>query len=984
MFSPRFGYYYCLLKARHHFSSCIMILSLLLIGLLAGLLPNTANAQQNLTTIEGIVTDVLDGLPLQGATVMLSRRGVPGIVAGTATNEFGRYTLDQLRPGRYQLIIRYVGYAESQRVVVLNPSQAYTFDIGLEQSNIDLNTIVVSASRNEEKVINALTAISVVTDREIQSDVTATSANTLRLVTGVDLAHTGIDRREIALRGFNNSVTGETYVLTDYRLSAAPGMAINAYGLMPIASLDMDRIEVVRGPGAALYGSGVDQGLLHFVTKNPFSYPGTSISASGGERSLMDVEMRHAGVLGSKLGYKIIGEYASGDDWALENSNPVDAALIAREGGTGRDPDFWKYGVTGTVEYRVTPSIRIVANGGYLSQKMSLLTGIGAAQTENFAYTFGQLRVHAGNLFAQVYLNHNNSGDSFYYGPTSLTDQPLQITDRTQLLNGQAQYNFSFSEGRQQLLVGTDFKRTDPKTEGTLHGRNEAIDRIDELGVFLQSATQATDQLDITAAIRADYNNIDEKVRFSPRAGLVFKITPSHTFRVAANRAFGAPGLNPNFLDMNVSTLFTAASFGVSLQGRGAHEGFTFNTFRDQQSVTFLLPDIGDLNNPNNPSFFGTQVSLNQIPVAPVYETFANRLGDVLQAGSGLPTAFANLSDTDRSRFAALLDQLAPFIGGNTAGTLGVPDLNESGFIPVEAPSDIKPLQQSVTNTLEFGYKGLIGNKIVVASDIYFTQKKNFVGPLLLESPYVLLPGISATINSQISSFVEDFAAADPALAAVIQNMGLTAEGTADLIASLIGTGFDGFDGYEQSPVAIVQPDQAILTEADAGTTIGGLLTYRNFGNVTLWGVDVALEYLHSERLRFFGNTSFVSDDFFDNTELEEEDTNLAVALNAPKFKLSSGFDYLFPTGLSFRMAGRYISAFPVRSGPFTGMVDDYAVLDAGIGYDFGRQISGLRLDVTAQNLLTIVDGKTTARHREFVGAPQIGRLVMARLVFTF
>ncbi|MEM8487126.1 MAG: TonB-dependent receptor [Bacteroidota bacterium] len=825
---------------------------------------------------------------------------------------------------------------------------------------------------------------STTTDREIQSDVTATSANTLRLVTGVDHAQTGIDRREIALRGFNNSVTGETYVLTDYRLSAAPGMAINAYGLMPIASLDMDRIEVVRGPGAALYGSGVDQGLMHFVTKSPFSYPGTSLSVGGGERSLLDVEMRHAGTLGSRFGYKIVGEYASGDDWALEADNPVDATLIAREGGTGRDPDFWKYGITGTLEYRPTSGIRIVANGGYLSQKMSLLTGIGAAQTDNFAYTFAQLRVHAGNLFAQVYMNQNDSGDSFYYGPTSLTDQLLRITDQTVLWNSQAQYTFSFLEGRQNLLVGTDFKRTSPRTAGTLHGRNEAIDQIDELGVFLQSATLATDQLDVTAAIRADYNNVDEKVRFSPRAGLVFKITPTHTFRVAANRAFGAPGLNPNFLDMNVSTLFTAASFGVSLQGRGAHEGFTFANFRDQQTVTFLLPDIGDLDNQNNPSFFGTQVALDQIPVAPVYENFASRLGNVLTTGAALPPAFANLSATDRDRFAALLNQLSPFIGGNAAGALGVPDINGDGFLPASDPTDIKPLEQSVTNTLEFGYKGLIGNRIVVATDIYFTQKRNFVGPLLLESPYVLLPGISATINGQITPFVEDFAQADPILAAVLQNMGVTAEGAAALIADLIETGFDGFDGYAASPVAIVQPDQTILSEEAANTTIGGLLTYRNFGNVTLWGVDLALEYLYSDRLRLFGNTSFVSDDFFDNTELEEEDTNLAVALNAPTFKLSMGFDYQLPRGLSFRMAGRYISEFPVRSGPFTGIVDNYAVLDAGIGYDFGRQISGLRLDVTAQNLLTVVDGKTTTRHREFVGAPQIGRLVMARLVFTF
>lgn len=947
-------------------------------------LPDASFAQQNLSAVQGIVSDVMDGLPLHGATVALSRRGVAGIIDGTATDSQGRYNFDQVRPGRYTLVIRYVGYDEAQRVVVLNPSQHYTYDVGLEQSSIDLNTIVVSASRNQEKVLDAITAISVVTDKEIQSDVTATSANTLRLVTGVDLAQTGIDRREIALRGFNNSVSGETYVLTDFRLSAIPGMAINAYGLMPIASLDVDRTEVVRGPGAALYGSGVDQGLIHFVTKDPFSYPGTSISLGGGERGLFDVELRHAGTVNRKFGYKIIGEYAGGEDWKLDPGDPTDFNLITQEGGTGRDPDYWKYGINGAVEYRPNDNIRLLANGGYLSQKMALLTGIGAAQTDNFAYTYGQIRLHAGNFFAQAYVNQNNSGNSFYYGPTSLTEEPLNITDKTLLFNAQTQYNVSLLEGREQILLGIDYKLTSPETQGTLHGRNESIDDIGEIGAYLQSSTLVTEQVDITAAIRVDYNNIDEKLRLSPRAGLVFKITPGHTFRFAVNKAFGAPGLNPNFLDLNVSTLFTASSFGVRLQGRGANEGFTFNNFRDQQTVTFLLPDLGDLQNEMNPAFFGTQMALNQIPVTPIYENFANQMSGALLNGSDLPVALNRLTASDRSNFAQLLNQLSPFVTGNVEGALGVPAINEAGYRLVDGPVDIQPLKQSATSSIEIGYKGVIGDKMVVATDLYFTQKKNFVGPLLLESPYVFVTGLREDIQARITPLVEDFTEADVDLTALLQNMGINASEAAALIADLAANGYGDVNGFASTPVAIVQPDQQVLPDDAASTTIGGLLTYRNFGNVTLWGVDIALEYLYSDRLRIFGNTSFVSDDFFDSTELEEEDTSLTVALNAPTFKLSSGFDYQFPFGLSFRMAGRYISEFPVISGPFIGIVEDYAVIDAGVGFDFGRQISGLRFDVTAQNLLTIVNGKQTAMHREFTGAPKIGRLAMARLVFTF
>lgn len=944
-----------------------------------------AKAQQNLTAIHGLVTDVMDGLPLQGATIALSRQGVPGIVDGTTSNQQGKYQLTQLRPGKYQLTVRYIGYVEFERVVILSPGQTYTFDVGLEQSSIDLNTIVVSASRNEEKVLNAVSSISVVTDHELQHDITTSSASTIRLVTGVDHAQTGIDRREIALRGFNNSVTGETYVLTDFRLSAVPGIAVNAYGLMPIATLDMDRVEVVRGPGAALYGAGVDQGLIHFITKSPFSYPGTSISVGGGERSLMSGEFRHAGVfnnfMNGALGYKFTGHYASANDWELDADDPIDSALIAREGGTGRDSDYWKYGFNGAIEYRPNRDTRITFNGGHLSQKMAMLTGIGTAQTDNFAYTFGQVRVEAGNFSAQAYLNKNNSGDSFYYGPTALTDQQLRITDKTMLVNTQAQYKFSLLEGREQLLIGADYKMTRPDTEDTLHGRNENDDAIDEFGAFLQSTTSLTHQIDLTAAVRTDYNNIDSELRLSPRLGMVVELMPGHTFRLAANRAYGAPGLNPNFLDLNVSTLFTAASFGLTLQGRGARDGFTFNNYRNSQEVTFLLPDSGDLLGGNSPAFFGSQMALNQISITPVYENFAIGLREDLLNGNTLSGSLNTLTTSERTRFAQLLEQLAPFIGGNTTGQLGIPSLTSSEIDLVTEPRDIAPLKQTETSTLEAGYKGMLGSKLVLAIDAYVSQKKNFVGPLRLESPYVYLPELRAALRDQIAPLLGDLAEADPDLDNLLNNLDAN---PADFIAGLAAEGYNDFGGFSNSPVAIVEPDQTVLANSADPTTIGALLTYRNFGTLTLWGVDIALEYRFSDRLRLFGSTSFVSDDLFDNSELDEENTSLAVALNAPAFKATGGFDYQFPRGFSFRMSSRHISEFPVISGPFTGIIENYTVIDAGLGYDFGRFVSGLRFDVTAQNLLTFVNGKPKAMHREFAGAPKVGRIAMARMVFTF
>ena len=941
-----------------------------------------ANGQQKLAEIAGIVTDALDGIPLQDASITLSQPGTPGIVNGAATNENGRFRLVQVRPGRYVIAVRYVGYDEAKTTIVLNPAQSLTLDVSLEQSSIDMNTVVVSASRQQEKVLEAMSSISVVSDREIHSDVTPSSASTLRNVTGIDLAQTGIDRRELAIRGFNNSVTGNTYVMADHRLSSVPGLAINAYGLMPISALDLSRIEVVRGPGSVLYGAGVDHGLLHFVTKDPFSYPGTSLSMGGGERGLIDVEVRHAGVYQRDLGYKIVGEFARGEDWALDPNDPIDRSLINAEGGSVRDPNYWKYGVNGMLEYRLADDVRLTGNAGFLSQKMALLTGIGAAQTDQFSYAFGQLRLDAGPVFAQAYINQNYSGQSFYYGPTTLSGAPFDIEDRTLLLSGQIQYSGTYYDGREQLLFGSDYKLTIPKTGGTLHGRNEDIDQMQEIGVYLQSSTIVTEDVDFTAALRADYNTISEKIHLSPRAGIVFKITPLHTFRVTGSRAFSAPNLNSNFLDLQIANLFTSEPFGLTLQGRGAHERFTFDSFRESEEVAFLLPDTGE--NPNNPSLFGRMVPLGRIPLTPVYEAFANEFSAALEAGDFLPATLGQLSNTDRAAFAQLIQQLTPFVRGTSQGVLGIPALTELGYRHVDAPIDIAPLQQTVTGSIEFGYKGVIADHIILSADAYFTHKKNFIGPLFVESPFVYLDNLDQELLDKLAPAIEEFVQADPDLENLLSSMGLSTSQAATLIASLAADGSEGTSGYAQTPVAVVQSDQSALPAGAPASSVGGLLSYRNYGDVNLWGVDFSFEYMASDRLRVFGSTSYVSDDYFDHTELEEQNADLAVALNAPKIKASGGFEYQFPTGFSFRAAGRFVNEFPVLSGPYVGLINDYLVVDGGLGYDFGRQVPGLRVDLTARNVLSVVDGEFTSTHREFIGAPKIGRIVMARMLYTF
>ena len=485
--------------------------------------------------------------------------------------------------------------------------------------------------------------------------------------------------------------------------------------------------------------------------------------------------------------------------------------------------------------------------------------------------------------------------------------------------------------------------------------------------------------------LRGDYNNLFQKFQVSPRAGITFKITPSHTFKVAANQAFGAPVLTPNFLDIPIENETISGPFQFTLQGRGAYEGFTFNQFRENQQIRYTLPDLGDLQEPGAPSFFGQMVPLNQLPVHPVFESFARLLTPLLLNGDPVNERLNTLSVSERERFASLVNQLVPFVRGETEGTLGLPNLDGSAVRSVTGPLDIAPLEQTSTSSIEIGYNGVIGTRFIVSADAYVTQKKNFIGPLVLESPYVYMGALEEDLAAILSPVLSDFISADPNLEAFLQSMNLqSAQETATFLASLIANGPEQLPAYSNTRVGVVSPDQPVLSDGSSPSVAAGLFTYRNFGNVTLWGTDLALEFIASEKLRFHGHMSYISDDYFDNTELQEEGSELRVALNAPTFKAGLGAEYQFPFGLSLRASGRAVNDFRVISGPFDGIVEDYLVFDAGLGYDFGRQITGLRVDLTAQNLLTFVNGELVSTHREFVGAPQIGRIVMIRALFTF
>lgn len=932
-----------------------LIVSLLYIGSSFCLFSEPVLGQT--ATVVGKVTDSETGQSLIGANVL-----VAGTSIGSATDIEGNFEISSLHAGIHILRASFIGYSAQELTVTLAEGENYVWNVALDPGT-DLDPVQVTAGRRNEKTLNAPSSIDVITSRDFQLDVAQTTAKSLRNVTGLDMVQTGVDRYEIVLRGFNDAFSRSTHVLTDYRKAAVASIGVNLHNVMPSLAIDMERIEVVRGPGSALYGPGVDSGVIHYISKDAFNYPGATISVSGGQRSMLNVQGRVATVLGTKLGVKVIGSYATSEDFTLEGCDaallknerfsecpdPEDAVQLFVDGV--RETKNRKLVLSSTVDLRLGKSTTLSLSGGIGNLDGAMLSSLGTIQAKGMVASYAQIRLSSGPLFVQAYMNSIDSGNSYIYG-----GDPIQ--EYSEEFSVQSQYTQEIGS-RQQLIAGVDLRFDRPDTRGIVPTHSEGIAGLDEYGAYLQSNTQISNRLKLTLALRGDINNIVPDLHLSPRVALVLKPTPSSSLRATYNRSLSSPLSTDYLLNLVV------ASIGpLTVRARGGATGFTFE---------------------RNPNYLelGAPTSLVASSMLPGMEGYPTPVG--IDTGFLYGLIYDGLTKIPDDELARMLaeaglsipPQLLPLlkrelnpdvtpVQGFSSGILGLVNLStlELKFNPeLNNLQETEPIKPTITQSWEIGYKGIIRDHILFTLDGYYGRRKNFTGPLQIKTPFVLVPNLKQDLIQDISAGL----AANSDIANALGLVGLTPQLAAEMLVNIAG----GDLPDNETPVAIVQPNE---NNNGVGNFPELMLTFPNFGSIRYFGMDVSTQIIASEKLMFFGNASWVSDDYFDHTEINEESEDLELALNAPGFKFKIGGQYQRKNGFSFMASGRFTKGFPVISGQYVGNVPSYTVLDVGIGYAIHK--AGFRADLGINNLFN-------SDHREFVGAPRLGRIAIIRLTYT-
>ena len=523
-----------------------------------------------------------DGRPLSGVVV-----AVQGLGLSVATDATGRYVLSRVPAGQQLLQFRRIGFAAREVTVIVTAGTPATADAVLDPQPIDLGTVVVEGvSRAPERMIDAPAAVDVVRPATAEPlSITGQVPLALARVPGLDVTQSGMNDFNVNARGFNTMLTRKMLVLQDGRDLATALVIRQTWGALAEPLEDLGRIEVIRGPGSALYGANAYNGVINITTPPARDVVGTKLTLGGGELGTARADLRHASVsLNGRLGVRVNLGYTRSDDWTRSRTakdgsdwkeeyaptaaTPPTSPGPERVALNGQTTDAATGRALGTPDPLVT--VYGSARVDYYAANRSIVTFEGgAAQEENPVFTIGSGRNQARRLvrpWARLAWEAGGSGVSAWYSGFSLPEmvrlasgEPVYTSEAAFHLEGRTSQSFAREAGR--LVVGASVQDNEVNSNGTILGL-AYDDRSDQYyGAFAQLEYRVG-LVRVIGAVRWDDANLYAP-QLSPKAAFVFTPTKNHALRVSVNRAFLTPSL---------PTLFAASAAGTGVQNLSAIE----------------------------------------------------------------------------------------------------------------------------------------------------------------------------------------------------------------------------------------------------------------------------------------------------------------------------------------------------------------------------------------------------------------------------
>ncbi|HOY41996.1 MAG TPA: TonB-dependent receptor [Chitinophagales bacterium] len=946
-------------------------------------------------TVKGKIVDKKTKEPLIGVNIFVETDKLKG----TVTDFDGNY---ELKANEGEVIVfTYLGLKEEKLTI----NESRSFDLEMEEEGNIMDEIVVSVGRKKEKALDAPASIVSVDAAAIKNKAGLGVTDYIKNSSGVQIMQTGVQGGQPSVRGFSGFFTSDVMSLTDNRVAKLPNTGLNMYQMMTTTDADIERIEILKGPAAALYGPNANQGVIHILTKSPLKYQEIKFWTTIGARvkikdTLTDInrlnpkfdydkftermlfsagfyvgDTIHSKNPNVKMGIKVSGQLFTGHDWRY--SDLFDPASVIKFKASGdtiyyerpdgsydpngrgvaveneRDEKILNGQVDARYDIQIKEDFNIVLAGGVNVSNGIIPSPVGAMQNKNWTYSWAQARFTWKNLFVQAFMNGNNSRNTFFVPVGG------RYVDKSHMYSVQAQHSSELFKKRVNLVYGFDAFFTRPNTDGTLNGKYEDSDAIDEYGVYLQGDYKLHPRFSVVVATRLDYNTAVKKLLFSPKVALVYKPGTGHNLRFTFNRAFKNPASAAYYVDVKQGEI----PQGIQVRNIGTpNTGFNYSFNAN--------PNYGGEVLPQYLSPYGTSGQFHDVGDASFNATGWDGILTAIRGQFGLRADIEENSPIlpiVNLVVNSIIPQTIPNDINQVVKNLNTgKQLFESNNDRWKKTQDISKLKATTTYTYELGYKGVIGKMFGLQVDVYRTDYKDYLAPVQLLTPAVMFD--DAQLMDYLSPrIIQNYNNLNP-LVQLAMNAFL--DQSAKFGGNNNGTASDEFvslirQAVQNLPIGVITPKEA------GGPNM--LLVTRNIGDVSVYGVDFNSNLYLPKGISLSANYSFVDKDsvVVDSAPLGY------VALNSPKHRVNAGVNYTAEKiGLNVGVKFKWAAGYPVLSGNFIGRQAATHDMDLDISYTPKFMKDHYNITVSLSNLYN-------RKQQYFIGAPVMGLMGICKMTYT-
>ncbi len=394
-------------------------------------------------------------------------------------------------------------------------------DVDLLSMSIEdlMNVEVTSVSKKAEKLFDAPAAIYVVTHEDMHRSGVTSIPEALRMVPGLQVANVSGNMWAISSRGFNSWYSNKLLVLIDGRSVYSSIFGGVFWGLQDVLMEDIDRIEVIRGPGGTLWGANAVNGVINIITRKASESQGLYVTSGGGTEELGFGGVRYGGKISEDAYFRVYAKYYNRDEQKLANEQ--------------NGPDHWEKVQSGfRMDWDCSADNHLTVQGDIyktlFGSDMASMVGESEGTGGNILGRFSHSFSPDSEMSLQVY--YDRVEQNYHIGLRTLTD----------VIDVDFQHQFKLDE-QQDIVWGLGYRfSADHIDQTTFFQISPTARNMNLFSGFIQDEIQLSDTLSLTFGSKFEHND-HTGFEVQPNARISWALNARHFLWSAVSRAVRTP-----------------------------------------------------------------------------------------------------------------------------------------------------------------------------------------------------------------------------------------------------------------------------------------------------------------------------------------------------------------------------------------------------------------------------------------------------------